>query len=371
MGFLPVCVLAVFTLQAELTALAPSRSDHERKLDNLVAFTKLFGYVRYFYPSNEAYSTDWDEFAITGVRAIEGSPTDAELANKLGELFHPIAPLVRVHTRENRPSDGELTYRPLRDLSFLKVTAWRHHGVGLDYPMYQSIRESEDATDPDVAGSFLDPTTLFRADLGGGLRVVMPCALYLDGHTTLPSGKVKATVAPPSVQQRSHPQDDDRTERLAAVVLAWNVLQHFYPYFDVVQADWPAALREALSAAMKDADERAFLATLRKMISALDDGHGWVSYSGESARYALPIAWAWIESHLVITAVMPNEAIGLKPGDVVTRVGGIAALDALRAEETYISAATPQWRRLRAIRRRSSLSRRPGSSVVPRCSTVA
>ena len=35
---------------------------------------------------------------------------------------------------------------------------------------------------------------------------------------------------------------EDRATRLAAVALAWNVLQHFYPYFDVVQTDWPGAL---------------------------------------------------------------------------------------------------------------------------------
>ena len=37
--------------------------------------------------------------------------------------------------------------------------------------------------------------------------------------------------------------------RLADVALAWNILQHFYPYFDVVQTDWPQALRSALTSA--------------------------------------------------------------------------------------------------------------------------
>ena len=38
------------------------------------------------------------------------------------------------------------------------------------------------------------------------------------------------------------------------MALAWNVFQHFYPYFDVVQADWPAELRRALSSAATDED---------------------------------------------------------------------------------------------------------------------
>ncbi|MCI0465048.1 MAG: hypothetical protein L0Z62_49640, partial [Gemmataceae bacterium] len=32
----------------------------ERELDNLVAFARLLGYVRYFHPSDEAANANWD-----------------------------------------------------------------------------------------------------------------------------------------------------------------------------------------------------------------------------------------------------------------------------------------------------------------------
>ena len=35
---------------------------------------------------------------------------------------------------------------------------------------------------------------------------------------------------------------------LAAVIVAWNVLQHFYPYFPVVKTDWPAELKRGFPA---------------------------------------------------------------------------------------------------------------------------
>src|SRR5207244_12648532 len=96
---------------------------------------------------------------------------------------------------------------------------------------------------------------------------IVPLELLADDEGTLPRTDPPEAAAPRSVSA------EDRAVRLAAVALAWNVFQHFYPYFDVVAADWPAELRRALAAAALDPDERAFLATLRRMTAALGDGH--------------------------------------------------------------------------------------------------
>src|SRR5207249_10266216 len=58
----------------------PARPLEGRALDNLVAFTKLLGYVRCFHPSDEAAATKWDLFAIDCVPAVEQAKTPAELA---------------------------------------------------------------------------------------------------------------------------------------------------------------------------------------------------------------------------------------------------------------------------------------------------
>src|SRR5262249_12766614 len=140
---------------------------------------------------------------------------------------------------------------------------------------------------------------------------------------------------------------NDRSTRLAAVALAWNVFQHFYPYFDAVKADWPGELRRALTQAATDADERAFLDTLRRLVAELHDGHGSVGLRSPTGRssYYLPLWCEWIEDQLVVTRVAPNGAGSLKPGDVVVKVNGRSAAEALAGEEQLISGATPQWKR--------------------------
>ncbi|MBC7909788.1 MAG: peptidase S41, partial [Pyrinomonadaceae bacterium] len=139
--------------------------------------------------------------------------------------------------------------------------------------------------------------------------------------------------------------------RLAGVALAWNVFQHFYPYFDVVKTDWPRALEVALTSAATDADEKAFLRTLRLLVAKLYDGHGNVFHPSDSGYFTIPALWEVVEGRLVITHVAAEGAGGLQPGDVVLKVNGKDALAALSEEETLISGATPQWRRYTALYR--------------------
>ena len=64
----------------------------DRGLENLVAFTRLLGYVRYFHPSDQAAEADWDQIAIEGVVAAEKATTAEELARAA-----TIDPRVRTH----------------------------------------------------------------------------------------------------------------------------------------------------------------------------------------------------------------------------------------------------------------------------------
>jgi C-terminal processing protease CtpA/Prc len=134
------------------------------------------------------------------------------------------------------------------------------------------------------------------------------------------------------------------------VALLWNVFQHFYPYFDVVQTDWPAELRRALQAAATDRDATAFQRTLERLVAALHDGHGGVYLTGGMGgqRTELPLVWEWVEDKLVITALR-GDVPGLKRGDVVLKIDGKPAAEVLREAEAFISGATPQWKRYRAL----------------------
>ena len=224
----------------------PPRPLTPRGLDNLVAFTRLLGYVRHFHPSDEAAATAWDAFAVEGVLAVESAKNADELAEKLNTIFRPIAPTVRVFwTGKPAPLPLELT--PPASISGLEIVSWRHQGFGpqtAPNATYHSERVHTPFVRTSAPQTSPDPGKPFTADLGGGVSCLVPLALFADAKGTLPHA---TSPAPKSQAALIKYSGNDRATRLADVALAWNVLQHFYPYFDVVKADWPRALKDALT----------------------------------------------------------------------------------------------------------------------------
>jgi C-terminal processing protease CtpA/Prc len=340
------------TDMGKLVVLAePARPLTPQGLDNLVAFTRLLGYVRHFYPGDEAAITNWDTFAVEGIRIAELATTPADLAQKLETLFHPVAPLVRVFPgKENPALPPEL--KPQANEISLKIVSWRHKGFGQTASrrpnVYESRRVSNDASKRTIAAEARDPQKPFIVDLGGGVSCLIPLALFTDAKGTLPH--INSPVKDPKTDLVKY-SGNDRSTRLADVALAWNVLQHFYPYFDVVKVDWPQVLRETLIAAANDSDEMAFLKTLRRMIAQLQDGHGGIYHTSDSGVfYGVPVVFGWVEGRLIVTQVA-GEAGDLRPGDVVVKVDGKPSAEVLTEKEALISGATLQWRRFNSVYR--------------------
>src|SRR5262249_32778921 len=193
---------------------------------------------------------------------------------------------------------------------------WRHHGVGLSE---NNVYYSERVTRP--AEGNAGEIDLIRADLPGGVSCVVPRVLYREAPGVFRLSRFVGSQSRASAQ--------DRSVRLATVIIAWNVLQHFYPYFDVVHTDWPQALTTALQSAATDDGPVPFLSTLRRMIAALHDGHGRVTMAG-SEVVASPVGWDWVEGRIVVTDVSHASDHAVARGDAVVRIDGRLVKDALK-----------------------------------------
>ncbi|MCX6320630.1 MAG: hypothetical protein NTX93_02345 [Bacteroidia bacterium] len=67
-----------------------------RKVENIHTFAKVYGYVRWYYPSDEASQLDWNKFAVLGVQKVETARNQKELNKIILELFKPIAPALQI-----------------------------------------------------------------------------------------------------------------------------------------------------------------------------------------------------------------------------------------------------------------------------------
>jgi hypothetical protein len=308
----------------------PARPLTSRGLTNLTAFTKLYGYVRFFHPSEQVASADWETFAVEGLRKVEAPASDAELIATLREIFRPVAPSVQIFATGKRPPVVQ-TARTAR------IARYKHAGVGLPaimaggpgYNIYSSkIERSAAPTD----AAAMRP---FEAQLVPGITAAVPLALYVnDNDRTLPLAPVPA--APPVITRVAA----DRATRLAAVVIAWNVFQHFYPYFDVVKTDWPSELSKALSAAATDSPAQ-FQKTLSRLVAALHDGHGYVGSSTQRAGLMAPLTLAWVEGQWIVTQAGKAKTEGVLPGDRVVSIDG-KPVEAVAADLREVTAAATE-----------------------------
>ena len=312
----------------DLSAEDQPRPLSNRGLDNLHALARLFGYVRYFHPSDAAAAADWEQLAIHSVQTVENAQNASELAASLADALGPVSVAVAVFPTGTAVPSVRLKPGPY-------LIEWRHRGVGLNE---NSPYFSERVTRP--ASGSADEIDLLRADLPGGVSCIVPRVLYTEA-----SGVFRLSSF---AERQPRASADNRSVRLAAVMIAWNVLQHFYPYFDVVHADWPQALTSALKSAATDDGPISFLSTLRRMIAALHDGHGRVTMTGDTAIPS-PVGWDWVEGRIILTDVSHASDPTIRRGDAIIAINGQSAGDALAAAERAISSATPQWLLARAL----------------------
>ena len=184
------------------------------------------------------------------------------------------------------------------------------------------------------------PTDIIRKNIGAGLRCELPLWL-MDPR---PAPQYDLVVDSKSTTTAS---TDQPFEFVAAVVVVWNALQHFYPYFDVVNVDWDDELTTALNGALNSQSRSEFTGVLELLIAALDDGHGMVlQLQGAPTIGWFPIKCDWVENQVIVTAALAY----LEVGDVLMSIDGVPIEEHLEALKTRIS-GSPQRKLVKALYR--------------------
>lgn len=326
-NFQPVLMLAL--IAPVLEAQTP-----RQQVDNLRAFAKAYGYVKYFHPSDEAAQVDWNRFAAHGAERVKEAKNPKELREALTTLFAPLAPSARFHGK------AEPAHLPKLVFSQGAAVAWQHLGVSLDSGSRGNVYRSQRVNRPVLEEGKGAGEVVTKA-VAPGLMLSFPLALPVAGA---PAAKGFAALKQ-TLAAMPKPSTDQEGVRLGNLVSTWNVFQHFYPYFDVVKADWDAALTQALGRGLKDTTPAEHRVTLQKLVAQLRDGHGAV-FCRDSREGDLPARFDWIEDRLVVTAA--TEGSPLQRGDLVVSVEGVPAQVLLEEAESRVS-GSDALRRHRAL----------------------
>jgi C-terminal processing protease CtpA/Prc len=111
----------------------------EQKVANLNTFSKVYGYVRYFHPSEEASNINWEQFLYYGAKEVENAGNTEVLKEKLNSLFNPIAPSVLITAATDTKSFDIKSIKP-NSSAFNQQITWQHYGYGTGPGLYRSIR---------------------------------------------------------------------------------------------------------------------------------------------------------------------------------------------------------------------------------------
>ncbi|MBK8241389.1 MAG: hypothetical protein IPK74_38255 [Deltaproteobacteria bacterium] len=344
-------------LAPRATARAPGRATTQQ--ENLQAFARVYGYVRWFHPTDAASRTDWRALAAIGVAQVRDAATLDELRTRLVELFGPLAPRLDLWI------DGESTPAPGptpqgRDT----MVYWQHEGyvgtrLSLYAPPYGQVRVNAEGPHRRRFTQAPAPDARVEVELVPGLHLRLPTVLSPadaehDGEAPLDDAGLAHAA-------RSASGYHDLDVRQGAVIEVWNVFRHFYPYQDTVEIDWPGLLAQALADAENDRTVDDTAATLWTLVHALQDGHGMVGHREIAARGRLPVRVEMVDGVPTVTGTDDPSHFAI--GDVIEAVDGVALAPRVAHLADRLS-GSPQWRRFRAASWESLTGPRDAAATV-------
>ena len=317
-----------------------------RALAHAEAAARLFAAVWLFEPSDAARDTRaWAHLAVDAMGAALGASDAASLAEALGSVFAPVSPGLAVWAGE-REDAGPLP--PVPEGATLG-RYWKHRGAGRAMTpgmqnVYSSYLDAVSLGDEGAAARRAE--AFWIGELGAGVWCRVPLWADLVRGRSVPASADAGRYADPGVLPEL--TASNHLTRLAGVAMAWGVLEHFYPYFDVVGTDWDAALRDALGEAASAPDEAAYERALNRLIARLHDGHGMVGRVDHGGRTFLPVRPAWAGDELVVVGFVDEVRGRIEVGDAIVSIAGRTAADLLDAAREEISGATEGWVRHRS-----------------------
>lgn len=317
-------------------------------INKLKSFTKAYGYIKYFHPSDEAAETNWKKYAVYGAKQILDAGEHQNFERTLSDIINPVAPTAIVSHKENVPYNFK-NLTPENKASY-KVAFWQHQGIGLEMgeskKLYRSVRvntyEKNKRTDT-IFDTRLGFGALLEKDLGNGICFQMPLSLYTDKKGTYPYINKDKTNAFATLINQINPNVNSLETRLGNIIIVFNVFQHFYPYFKEVDVNWNTQLEIALQRCFRDKNMQDHVITLQKMTATLQDAHISVRPKKRYSSAKPSVNWEWIEGNLVLTTVTePNSK--LKMGDVVTKINGVSAKEYFKEVHSRISSGNTGWK---------------------------
>lgn len=344
-------------------------SGQAAELSHYAEFARAYGIVRYFSPN--PYTEEWSESDWMKVCTLLVSRIDTQ---PLEQVFRPLAPTLVFSEEPTPPRSADTPDAPARyysysgsgELHIPLIARLLTPGLARYIPYYKRLERVADRQDTVAAPQ---PGTYYTYRVAEGRYLHIQHALpkeQFDGRAT------RRLLAEAKSYWDNHRSADkalsprrsfifgllaDPAVRTADLTVRWNIIRHFYPYYEEEGLDWEPRLEEYLQEAVGMEPPATFEAVLGwhdllcRFFHPIRDGHLFVrrdmTLSGLRSTY-LPAYYADVET------VCVNDTLLIRTAGASWRVlhaiDGRPAAERMERCRTVTCAATDGHRDVLAAR---------------------
>ena len=139
--------------------------------------------------------------------------------------------------------------------------------------------------------------------------------------------------------------------QLLSLFRFWNIVEYWAPYRDQIGEDWNKVLRESIAAVALAKDRSSYELAMMAVIVRIRDTHAnlWSSLQVRPplGKCHLPVQVRFVEGRAAISAYTNDEAgaaSGLKPGDIIESIDGVAVAQLVDSWRPYYAASNEPTR---------------------------
>lgn len=324
-------------------------------------FARTYGVVRYFSPNpyvRKWSESDWMKVCALLAHRAEEQPLDV--------LFRPLAPAATISDSPVPKADADAAdhaqyccHSGSGALSVPFLARLFYPGLGKYIPYYSKLETATgDPTAPTAGKYYAYPLSESK---------------YLHIRHALPEEAFdrRATqqlLADATDFWNGHRYEDknlsarrrflfgllsDRTVRIADITARWNIVRHFYPYYEEIDPEWERRLKPFLQEAVR-IDRIASLdavfewhRTVCRFFNPIKDGHLTVStdmaVSGMKSAY-LPEYYVPVSVLPVNDTILVRDSSSPHAWRILQTIDGVPATERLREYADVSNAATDEHR---------------------------
>ncbi|MCG9769231.1 peptidase S41, partial [Pseudoalteromonas piscicida] len=293
----------------------PNMSFDQSFIDDVSEFVKLAHAVQYFYPSAEVRGSDWSLFIAESI--VELNQTSSTNRREKGiELIRQIAPYMvtqQNHIPKLLPNAQTYTWIQNAPANVSAYTSLLTAGT------FNELQEREFAPNELFVTLNFYQSSLY-------LPLYLPVKTELTGGTYTELGRWQV-----------EPNFAHIETCMATVSGMWANIQHFWPYFEQIDVDWPASLNPLLATCLIEEPNKR-LQLINTEFTKLNDNHIVVKtpdiFTVSDAYYGT-FFYEIVEGKAIVTRVQQGEQTGIEIGDQVLTINGEDIIEHLSKKALY------------------------------------